>query len=165
MEPLAVAGYTMIAATLALSLMAGAMTGLIVWRFRSALLWGGLLACLFFLFGPTLLDVNYRTVAVFGMPLFAMTFLVTFLAGRHFRNRLHWNTLWSTVAAFGCVLILGTLYVLATRPLFMESVWSPVWIAAAADVCLVLLAVLNWRREKAVGRDLSVIVPIKERRS
>lgn len=148
MEPLAVGAIVSIAGTAALAVIIGALSGAVVWRVRHGLIWGGLLSISAYLFVFAIDgDFSLRGAAVFGGPPLVLTFLISYLAARQLTARANLRALWATVAALASALAVGTLYLLWFRfGLLRSSPWEPIWTAAGADVCLLLVAIRDRTR-------------------
>lgn len=146
MEPVAVAGYVMVAAAAVLAGMVGAFGGAIAWAVNGSLLWGGLLATGGYLAATVLLgSARLGPAAVVGIPPLILTLLTSWLIASYLEARTRLRHIWATVVALGCALLLGFLWGF----LFRLGLWTPVSVALAADVCLGLLL---YRSRKAVGQ-------------
>ena len=145
-----VAGFVNLIATVVLvALIAGALGGVTVWRVRSGLALGGLVAVtIYLLTAAVFLGFDWLALAVlYGVPSFTLTFLISFLAVRYLEARTDLHYIWATLLAFGSASMVGVLCLW----LFRYSHWAPVWVVLGADLYLIIWAVRN--------RKLAAIMP------
>lgn len=134
MEPLAVAGYTMVASAAVLAAILGAAAGAIAWLLNARLLLLTVLAAGAYFAERVLLgSASFWSSAVIGMPPLILTLLISWLAARYLAARRQLRRIPAALAGLGCALLLGFLWGF----LFRLGLWVPVWVALAADVCLV----------------------------
>ena len=149
MAPLAAAGYVSIAALAVEALIVGGLCGAIIWAVKVSVLWGGLLAAGGYLAAIVFLGAHSpEAAAVFGMPLMILTLLTSWLTARYAEACARLRRTWATLVGLGSAFLLGFLCLL----LFRLSVWAPVYVALAADVCLIPLILLTQRSRKAVAQ-------------
>lgn len=139
MEPLAVAGYVMVASAAVLAVMLGALAGAIAWAVKGNVFWAGVLAAGAYFAVAVLLE-SHRPVAaaIVGMPPLMLTLLSSWLAASYLQARL--RRPWAAAAALGCALLLGFIWGF----LFRIGLWTAVSVALAADACLI--ALICWGR-------------------
>ena len=142
-EPVAAAGYVIIAAHAVLGVLLGALAGAIVSALGRGLAWGGLAAAAIYLGEALLHSTRLAAAALIGLPPLVLTLLACWLAARWLQARLKWRRLWAVPAAFAAALILGFLWML----LFRHSVQLPVTVAIVAD-----LSVLGWMTYRRIAR-------------
>ncbi len=146
MEPLAAAGYVMIAAAAVLAIGLGALAGAIAWLVRCSPVWPGLLAAGGYLVETVLLNSAAPGPSiVIGFPPLLMTLLISWLFAGTLGTRARLGRPWAALAGSVCALVLGLLWSFS----FRLGIWLPVSLALVADACLILLIVL---RRKAGAR-------------
>ena len=140
MAPVAFGVLAMIAGMAAISVMVGVFIGVVFWRVKYGLAWGILCIVVYMLVAPGLCDARLTLFARLNAAPMFMTFLCSYLIARflHARNR---SALWATLAALGCGLVVGVMYMFLFRVFLWVSLWYPVLIALVADGCLTMLAI------------------------
>ena len=124
----------MVAAAAVLAVIVGAAAGAIAWLLNARLLLLALVAAgVYFVDRVLLGSANLWSAAVIGMPPLILTVLVSWLTARYLGARWQLRRIPAALAGLGCALLLGFLWGF----LFRLGLWLPVWIALAADVCLV----------------------------
>ena len=134
-EPVAAAGYVIIAAHAVLGVLLGALAGAVVSALGRGLIWGGLAAALIYLGEALLHSTRLAAAALIGLPPLVLTLLACWLAARWLQARLKWRRLWAVPAASAAAVIVGFLWML----LFRHSVQLPITVAIVAD-----LGLLGW---------------------
>lgn len=133
------AGFMVSAAAAAVFAVAiGALGGALSWRAEHGLALGGpATAAAYLVAAAGALGLPLLPLALtWGLPALAMAFLGTSLGARQLNARAGLRPLGAALAALGGAFALGTAYLL----LFRTGLWTPVWVALAADAGLVLLA-------------------------
>ena len=150
MEPLAAAGYVMIAATGVTGVLWGAAGGAIAWVVRLRLVWAALLTAGGFLAQEIFLEsVRLGAAAFVGLPPLILALLTAWLATRLLEARSRWWRLAIGLAAFIGGLVVGCLCLLTWR----FSLWAPSTIGLAADVCLIPFLFLGPKRIPAKSSE------------
>jgi len=130
-----------IVGTVAMSQLAGVITGTVVWRCRRGLAFGCFCISVYLLVAPPLVGFRYWPfVRINGSPSL-MTFLLVFVTARYLRAQHHLNTVWSTLTALGLTLTLAFLYMRLFTKLLLSTSWAPGLIALGVDLCLAGLAI------------------------
>ena len=132
MEPVAAAGYVIIAAHAVLGVLLGALAGAIVSALGRGLVWGGVAAAAIYLGEALLHSTRLAAAALIGLPPLVLTLLACWIVARWLQARPNWRRLWAVPAAFAAAVILGFLWML----LFRHSVQLPITVAMVADVGL-----------------------------
>ena len=132
MEPVAAAGYVIIAAHAVLGVLLGALAGAIVSALGRGLVSGGVAAGAIYLGEALLQSTRLVAAALIGLPPLVLTLLTGWIVARWLQARLNWRRLWAVPAAFAAAVILGFLWML----LFRHSVQLPITVAMVADVGL-----------------------------
>jgi hypothetical protein len=138
MEPLARAGYVMVAGTMVLALMVGAIGGAFAWAVRgrpvrNSLLWAGSLAVMFFLAMSYFVQhIRLRPAATVGLPLLILALLGSWLTAGLLETHARWRRIWAALVALVCGLLLGFLCMKTGRFDF----WAPIPVAIVADLAL-----------------------------
>lgn len=132
MEPVAAAGYVIIAAHAVLGVLLGALAGAIVSALGRGLIWAGVAAAAIYLGEALLHSTRLAAAALIGLPPLVLTLLTCWIVARWLQARPKWRRLWAVPAAFAAALILGFLWML----LFRHSVQLPITVAMVADVGL-----------------------------
>ena len=132
MEPVAAAGYVIIAAHAVLGVLLGALAGAIVSALGRGLIWAGVAAAAIYLGEALLHSTRLAAAALIGLPPLVLTLLTCWIVARWLQARPKWRRLWAVPAAFASALILGFLWML----LFRHSVQLPITVAMVADVGL-----------------------------
>jgi hypothetical protein len=136
MEPLAIAGYVMIAGAAVLAVILGALAGALAWGTRVSVLWAGALAAgAYFTVTVLLESARLAPAAIIGMPPLILTLLTSWLAAHYLEVRARLRRVWATLVALACALLIGLLW----GSLFRLGFWVPISVALAADVCLIAL--------------------------
>lgn len=135
MEPVAAAGYVIIAAHAVLGVLLGALAGAIVSALGRGLAWGGVAAAAIYLGEALLHSTRLAAAALIGLPPLILTLLTCWLAARWLQARLRWRRLWAVPAGCAAAVILGFLWML----LFRHSLEAPITVAIVADACLLIL--------------------------
>src|SRR5262245_18562256 len=151
MAPVA-AGFIVLILTAALmGVIVGAIGGAVVWRLRVNLVLGAVLTA--FAFVVTLVaeypgSFFLRAKLVWGLPPMLLTFLIASLSARALEARTRLRPLWTTLAAFGCALSLGSMFLW----LFRLDLQITIVAALVADAGLaVLIAYLALSRTSSSG--------------
>jgi len=131
-EPVAAAGYVIIAAHAVLGVLLGALAGAIVSALGRGLIWAGVAAAAIYLGEALLHSTRLAAAALIGLPPLVLTLLTCWIVARWLQARPKWRRLWAVPAAFAAALILGFLWML----LFRHSVQLPITVAMVADVGL-----------------------------
>ena len=135
MEPVATAGYVIIAAHAVLGVLLGALAGAIVSALGRGLAWGIVAAVAIYLGKALLHSTRLAAAALIGIPPLLLTLLACWLAARWLQARPKWRRLWAVPAGCAAAVLLGFLWML----LFRHSVQLPVTVAILAD-----LGLLGW---------------------
>jgi hypothetical protein len=147
MEPLAIAGYLLVATAVVDAVIVGAFAGAIGRAVSGSLLWVGLLVAGGYLAGTVLLaSYSLAAAAVFGLPPLVLTFLISWLTACCLEARARLRRIWTTLVAICCALTAGLMCGL----LFRLGMWAPVIFAVAADGFLIIFLVFLTRRRKPV---------------
>ena len=143
MGPVSAAGFVLFITPVVIGVIVGAVGGVVVWKVRGGLALGGFLtACVYFLVAAFQWDFRWPVVEViWGAPSMTLTFLICSVSARCLGARTTLRPIPTTLAAFGCSLSIGFLYLL----LFRLSLWVPLLVALGADVYLVLLLMRSRR--------------------
>ena len=131
-EPVAAAGYVIIAAHAVLGVLLGALAGAIVSALGRGLIWAGVAAAAIYLGEALLHSTRLAAAALIGLPPLVLTLRTCWIVARWLQARPKWRRLWAVPAAFAAALILGFLWML----LFRHSVQLPITVAMVADVGL-----------------------------
>ena len=131
-EPVAAAGYVIIAAHAVLGVLLGALAGAIVSALGRGLAWGGVAAGAIYLGEALLHSTRLVAAALIGLPPLILTLLACWIVARRLQARLKWRRLWAVPAACAAALVVGFLWML----LFRHSVQLPITVAIVADVGL-----------------------------
>jgi hypothetical protein len=134
-EPVAAAGYVIIAAHAVLGVLLGALAGAIVSALGRGLAWGALAGAAIYLGEALLQSTRLAAAALIGLPPLILTLLACWLTARWLQARLKWRRLWAVPAACAAAVILGFLWML----LFRHSLEAPITVALVADACLLIL--------------------------
>ena len=134
-EPVAAAGYVIIAAHAVLGVLLGALAGAIVSALGRGLVWGGVAAAAIYLGEALLHPTRLAAAALIGLPPLILTLLTCWIVARWLQARLKWRRLWAVPVAFAASVILGFLWML----LFRHSLEAPITVAIVADACLLIL--------------------------
>ena len=132
MEPVAAAGYVIIAAHAVLGVLLGALAGAVVSALGRGLIWGAVAAGAIYLGEALFQSTRLAAAALIGLPPLILTLLACWIVARWLQARLKWRRLWAVPAAFAAAVILGFLWML----LFRHSVQLPITVAIVADVGL-----------------------------
>ena len=132
MEPVAAAGYVVIAAHAVLGVLLGALAGAVVSALGRRIVWGGLAAAAIYLGEALIQSTRLAAAALIGLPPLVLTLLACWLVARWLQARHKWRRLWAVPAAFAAAVILGFLWML----LFRHSVQLPITVAMVADAIL-----------------------------
>ena len=132
MEPVAAAGYVIIAAHAVLGVLLGALAGAIVSALGRGLFWGGVAAAAIYLGEALLQSTRLAAAALIGLPPLFLTLFTCWILARWLQARLKWRRLWAVLAAFAAAVVVGFLWML----LFRHSVQLPITVAIVADLCL-----------------------------
>ncbi len=130
-------------------LVGGATIGAIVWRMKRGALWGLLAVFLLADFAAPIADVRIDSLMAISGPGGILTLLSALLGGRFARARGK-RDLSATAAALLCGLIVGAVYMILFRVLMSATLWTPVWIAVAADVTLLWFVIWGRRRQSGL---------------
>jgi len=139
MEPLAAAGYLLIASAALDGIMVGALGGAIAWAVKGRRRWIGLLVAGIYVTIVLRASYSLKTGAVFGIPLLVLTFLISWLTASYLQARTRLKSIWSTPLAICCASIAGVAWAF----LFRLGMWAPGTFAAVADVFLILFLFLR----------------------
>ena len=90
-----------------------------------------------------------RAKLVWGLPPLLLSFLIASATARALEARTRLRPLWTTLAAFGCALSLGFLYLL----LFRLDLGKPLVVALVADAALALLLAYFALRRRSSAAD------------
>ena len=132
-EPVAAAGYVIIAAHAVLGVLLGALAGAIVSALGRGLVWTGVAAGAIYLGEALLHSTRLFAAALIGLPPLILTLLTCWIVARRLQARLKWRRLWAVPAACAAALVVGFLWML----LFRHSVQLPITVAIVADLGLV----------------------------
>ena len=108
MEPLAAAGYLLIASAALDGIIVGALGGAISWAVKGRRLWIGVLVAGIYVAMVLRASYSLKTGAVFGIPLSVLTFLISWLTASYLQARTRLKTIWATPLATCCALIAGS---------------------------------------------------------
>ena len=148
MEPLAAAGYVMIAAAAVLAMLLGSLAGAIAWLSRCSLLWPGLLAAAGYLAETVFLEsAAPGPSAVIGLPPMLMTMLISWLVAGTLERRAGLGRVWAALAGLGAALLLGFLWGFSLR----LGLWPAVSLALITDACLFLVILMRRKRAAPIG--------------
>src|SRR5262245_25790554 len=140
--PVGAAGYVMVASAAVLAVMLGALAGAIAWALGRWLLWLALLAAVtYFAITVFVESARFWPAAVIGMPPLVLTLLTSWLTAHYLAARWRWRRMPAALVGLGCSLLLGFLWGF----LFRLGLWVPVWVALAADACLIAMFYLRMR--------------------
>lgn len=148
MEPLARAGYVMIAGMLVLATTVGAVGGAFAWAVRGrpvrrSLPWVGLLAVIFFLTESYFLEhIRVIATAALGLPALILALLGSWLVAGFLETRGRWHRIGSALVGFACGVVLGFACMMTARFAF----WTPIPVAITADVILLAVVWRIWKR-------------------
>src|SRR5262245_16705431 len=145
MEPLAAAGYVMIASAAVVALLLGALGGAIARALGRGLPWVALLAAAGYLASTVLFDsARLAPAAIVGIPPLLLTLLTCWLSGHHLEAGAGWRRIPAALAGLGCALLVGFLWGFT----FRIGVRTAVSTALALDAVLIVWfgAVLHRRR-------------------
>jgi hypothetical protein len=141
MAPVAAAVYVMIGAAIVTGFFAGLIGGIVVWRARIHIGWGGLLAFLaYILLSAATHDWDLHWLSrelVWGAPSMSLAFLLYSVSARCLERRFSLHPNWTVFAALGLTLILGFPYGFLFRLDFI----APLLVALVVDALLILLLI------------------------
>jgi len=140
-EPLAYGAIVSVLGVAAVSAMVGALIGAIVWRFRWGLALAGLGLAIWLIVGPPWAEVLWLPFARLITPGTLLTLLSSFVIGRALAFHAGWNPWWASLVALAAGLVVGFLYMLVFRSVFLDGLEKPAMITLAVDLCLAILAV------------------------
>ena len=145
MEPFAVGFMILVAAASFIGVVVGAIGGAVIWRLRIGIVLGAVLtAAAYFLVLVLEHHEDFtwlRAKLTWGAPSMVLSFLICSVSAPWLAARTTLRPTWIALAALGISLAMGFLYLL----LFRVSMRAPLVTALAADVCLIILLILNRR--------------------
>ena len=142
MEPLAIAGYLLVANAALSGVLAGSIGGAIAWALQRSFAWTALgaivayLAAVFFF-----ADFSLKAAAVFGLPAMVMTFVAAWLLAWLLETRIRLQRIWTLPLAICGSLAAGLVWGL----LFTLDIWAPTAFAVPADLLLIVLLYMVMR--------------------
>lgn len=152
MEPLALAGYLLLANAALSGVIAGSIGGAIAWAVRRNAFWAGaLVAAAYLVFVFLFESYSLKAAVVFGLPPLVMTFIVAWLIAWWLHARAGWRSISSALVGGGCAIAGGFLWGF----LFRLDIWAPVIFALAADALLIVgLLLLRLRKPDRTITDV-----------
>ena len=149
MAPVAYGVLAKIAGIMVVAVLVGVVGGVINGRLKGDLSLGAILAGgTYFLLVILLESASSGKFALFGALPLLVTFVVGSVTTRFFETRFHLRPVLASLAALGCALFAGFVYVMLVRVEWVAlTSWGSVWIAGAVLSCLIMLSI--WKRWRA----------------